>query len=126
MRPDRREFERIPYELKSSYKVYLQKTLKKEELFYGKAEIVNLSGGGLQVRLEDVSSDLLQDLLAQQKKLILEFDIRINNENVKVQGKMMWARQEENTKAGICFVDLGIDEQKMILDYVEQNILKNN
>ncbi|GEM_PF-3094657 len=126
MHPDRREFERIPYELKSSYKVYLQKTLKKEELFYGKAEILNLSGGGLQVKLEDVSSDLLQDLLAQKKKLILEFDLMINNQPVKVNGKMMWAREEHKTKAGICFVDIGMDEQKIILDYVEQNILKNN
>ena len=126
MGSERREFERVPFELTADYKVFLQKTLKKEELFYGKAGIINISGGGIQVKLHDVSSDLLQELLATQRKLLLEFSIPLNSRIVKVYGKMAWAKQEGSTQAGVCFVDIGVDEQKLIADFVEQNLSRNN
>lgn len=116
---ERREFERIPMAVTTEYRVYLQKALKREELFYGKAQIINISGGGIKVRLQDVASDLLQELLEKNKKLILEFALRIGEKHVTVLGKMMWAQEEETTNAGICFVDVPQDDRKYILDFIE-------
>ena len=125
MTSERREYERISYTVSANYRVFLQKTLKKEELFYGQADIVNISGGGIQVRLSDVSSDLLDELLKSQKKLVLEFTLYIDDKPVKVHGKMAWAHEDTNTRAGICFVDTGASEQKLILDYIEQTLAQN-
>ncbi|MCD6459452.1 PilZ domain-containing protein [bacterium] len=125
MTSERREFERISYAVSANYRVFLQKTLRKEELFYGQADIVNISGGGIQVKMSDVSSDLLDDLLKSQKKLILEFTLYIDGKPVKVHGKMAWAHEETNARAGICFVDISASEQKLILDYIEQSLSKN-
>jgi len=125
MSPERREYERISYAVTASYRVFLQKTLRKEELFYGQADIVNISGGGIQVRLSDVSSDLLDELLKSQKKLVLEFTLYIDDKPVKVHGKMAWAHEDTNTRAGICFVDVGASEQKLIMDYIDQALTHN-
>ncbi|MDX9701570.1 MAG: PilZ domain-containing protein [Candidatus Auribacterota bacterium] len=126
MTSERREFERIPFTIIANYRVYLQKTLRKEELFYGQADIINISGGGIQVSLRDVSSDLLSDLLESHRKLLLEFELTVGGKPVILRGKMVWARREQKTEAGICFVDIGTDEQKLILDYVEENLSHNN
>ncbi|MEW6535429.1 MAG: PilZ domain-containing protein [Candidatus Auribacterota bacterium] len=124
MSTERREFERIPYEVVTDYRIYLQKTLKKEELFYGKAQIINISGGGIQVRLQDVASDLLSDLLEKNKKLMLEFDVQIEDKTVTVYGKMIWAKEEGTTQAGICFVDIDTEERSKILHYIERQMSK--
>lgn len=126
MTSERREFERIPLTITANYRVFLQKTLRKEELFYGQADIINISGGGIQVSLRDVASDLLSDLLESHKKLLLEFELIVEGKPVTLQGRMVWARKEQKTEAGICFVDIGTEEQKLILDYVEENLSQNS
>lgn len=125
MKSERREFERISFAVSADYRVFLQKTLKKEELFYGIADIINISGGGIQVRLRDVASDLLKELLENNRKLILEFSINVGGKPVTLLGKVAWAKEENITKAGICFVDIGMDEQRIILDYIEEHLSKN-
>ncbi len=125
MTSERREFERVSFSIAANYRVYLQKALRKEELFYGQADIVNISGGGIQVGLRDVSSELLSDLLESHRKLLLEFELIVDGKPVILRGKMVWAHREQKTEAGICFVDIGAEEQKIILDYVEENLSHN-
>ncbi len=121
---ERREFERISFELSANYRVFLQKTLKREELFYGIADLVNISGGGIQVRLRDVAPELLKDLLQDNRKLLLEFTMNVADKPVTVRGKVAWANEEDTANAGICFVDIGMDEQKLILDYIDEKLSK--
>ncbi|MCB1195017.1 PilZ domain-containing protein [bacterium] len=116
---ERREFERVEFTVTANYKVYLQKTLKKEELFYGVADLVNISAGGIQVVLKDVPSDLLQDLLDNDRKLLMAFDITVRDATTTIWGKMVWASEDRTTHAGICFVDMDVEAQKNILDYIE-------
>ncbi len=125
MGAERREFKRVSLEIKANYRVFLQKTLRKEELFYGTATIVNLSGGGIQVKLGDGAPDLLENLLENHRKLLLEFDLDVDGSSVKIQGKMIWVQREEKTQAGVCFVDIDSSKRKLILDYVEQCIAKD-
>ncbi len=126
MGAERREFKRVSLEIKADYRVFLQKTLRKEELFYGTATIVNLSGGGIQVKLGDGAPDLLENLLESHRKLLLEFDLVVDGSPVTILGKMVWAKREEKTQAGVCFVDIGASKRKLILDYVEQCISEDS
>ena len=43
MTVERRRSERISFDINANYRVFIQKTLKKEELFYGSAKILNIS-----------------------------------------------------------------------------------
>lgn len=125
MGAERREFQRVSLEIKTDYRVFLQKTLRKEELFYGTATIVNLSGGGIQIKLGDGAPDLLENLLENHRKLLLEFDLVVDGSPVSIPGKMVWAQRDEKTQAGVCFIDIDSNKRKLILDYVEQCIAKN-
>jgi len=125
MGSERREFRRVSLGINTNYRVFLQKTLRKEELFYGTATIVNLSGGGIQVKLGNGAPDLLENLLESNRKLLLEFDLVVDGSLVSIQGNMVWVEREKNTQAGVCFIDVDSNKRKLILDYVEQCITED-